>query len=242
MNRAIRSADDLIEAGYKLLEADDLRSAKDAVTCFGEALELDGERLDSYLGRALAKIALFEFEGALDDIAVCLEAAPGQISFRLVHILVLLDLCRGQEAGDEIEDIEGAIILEDKESYASFLVLRARSALAEEDLDSAAEDVERALELDSQADYYHYIQSEIRQAAGDPEGALAALDKAVRMNPRDPEYLVRRGALLLTLKQPDKAARDLQQGLSILDAAGLSIPLQVFARHRLTASQTKLAL
>jgi len=242
MNRAIRSADDLIEAGYKLLEADDLRSAKDAVACFGQALELDGERLDSYLGRALAKIALFEFEEALDDIAVCLEAAPDQISFRLVYTLVLLDLGRTQEAGNEIEDIEGAIILEDKESYASFLALRARLALAEEDLESATEDIERALELDGTADYYHYIQSEIRQAAGDPESALEALDKAVQMNPRDPEYLVRRGALLLTLKQPDKASIDLHQALSILDAAGLSTPLQVFARHRLTASQTKLVL
>lgn len=240
MDRAVRSVDDLIEAGYKLLEADDLRSAKDAVACFGQALELDSERIDSYLGRALAKIALFEFEEALDDIAVCLQAAPDQISFRLVHILLLLDLCRAQEAGNEIEDIENAIILEDKESYASFLALRSRLALADEDLESAVEDIEQALVLDGQADYYHYIQSEICQAAGDPEGALAALDRAVGMNPCDPEYLVRRGALLLTLKQPDKATRDLHQALSILDEAGLSTPLQVFARHRLTASQAGL--
>ena len=45
MNRAVRSADDLIEAGYKLLEAEDLRSAKEAVTCFGQALALDDGRL-----------------------------------------------------------------------------------------------------------------------------------------------------------------------------------------------------
>ncbi len=240
MNRAIRSADELIEAGYTLLEADDLRSAKDAVACFGQALELDGERLDSYLGRALAKIALFEFEEALDDIAVCLEAAPDQISFRLVHILLLLDLCRVQEAGSEIEEIESAIILEDKENYASFLALRSRLALADEDLERAVGDIELARALDGEADYYHYLQIEICQAAGAPEGALAALDRAVGMNPRDPEYLVRRGALLLTLKQPDKAARDLHQALNILDGAGLSTPLQVFARHRLTASQTGL--
>ena len=89
------------------------------------------------------------------------------------------------------------------DGYGHALLAQCHSAL--ERHADAEREASAAIRLAPDAAYSHYAMARVQWSRNDPVRALAAIGESIRLEPRDPDYLGVRSALLLDLKRTHEA-------------------------------------
>jgi len=168
----------------------------------------------AYRLRSWVREQLGDLEGAEDDLDQAIVLTPRDV--RVWQSRALLRRQRGDLDG-ALADYTQALYLEPESAelwYGRGLVFQAR-----EEHRQADGDFTQAIALDAQPRYYRG-RGVSRQKGGRAAEALADLDRAVEGDPEDAHAVFWRAQARSDLKQPDRAADDLERYLE-LDPSGL---------------------
>jgi tetratricopeptide (TPR) repeat protein len=192
-----------------VLEAKSLSQAGDskaAMAAYDRAIRLDRQSTAALTGRA----ALFEANGdtakAVADYGRAIAAAPTEASFRVQRAFAL----RTSQPAAARADIDAALKLDPKSTYALNALGLIQHDAAEYDEAIAAFDKALALESDYEAAYYN--RGNAYAAQGRQDRAIRDYNASLRLSPRDPVTLNAKGE---AYRQVDDYPRAIEE----LDAA-----------------------
>ena len=148
------------------------------IKCFNKSLNIDGAYLPSFLGRAMLKIEMEDFDGALEDLSICLDLSPESPEGYILRALLYNRMGKTSSA---IKDYDKVIQLDPFDTWS--LSNRAGSYLNVEDKDRAKEDISRCIEIDPYFTLPYNHLSNIQVLEGDLPGAIQTLSDAVAMSP-----------------------------------------------------------
>ena len=172
--------------GYRNRADADIRlgRAADAVEDLSRALAFDPRRVDDYIARGEAYLATGNAAAALTDFTKALELNPKSVEGHIG----LGDAKANLNATDEaLAELSRAIELEPRSSRA--YAVRAWIYGRSQQLDLGDKDVERALRLEPVTADAYWAQGELKEAAGDRDGATGAYARALGLNIRHRETL-----------------------------------------------------
>jgi len=152
---------------------DDLGDRDKALADLNEAVRRDGKNWSALFIRATVLRAEKRYDDALDDLRKASKLKPDKVKLRLLRALVLADRGDVAEARDEINDV----ITEGNGIPEAFYV-RAEIAFAENRLDAARTDVDKAIKRAPKLVAAHALKGRILDARGDATGAREAYRKA----------------------------------------------------------------
>ncbi len=138
---------------------------------------------------------LGEMQKALDAFQKVLNVDPGQVDLAM-HVAALLT--RQDDYPLAIDVLKDAIKANPKEP-APYLQLASIYSKQLKKMDQAMKYAEQALALDPQNIEVYQRFYEIEMAVGQPEKALAALDRALKVQSKDPTFWVQLGKLFASL-------------------------------------------
>ena len=138
---------------------------------------------------------LGEMQKALDAFQKVLNVDPGQVDLAM-HVAALLT--RQDDYPLAIDVLKDAIKANPKEP-APYLQLASIYSKQLKKMDQAMKYAEQALALDPQNIEVYQRFYEIEMAVGQPEKALAALDRALKVQSKDPAFWVQLGKLFASL-------------------------------------------
>ncbi|MEG3150018.1 tetratricopeptide repeat protein [Sphingomonas sp. ZT3P38] len=173
-----------------VLEAKSLSQAGDskaAMAAYDRAIRLDRQSTAALTGRA----ALFEANGdtakAVADYGRAIAATPTEASFRVQRAFAL----RTSQPAAARADIDAALKLDPKSTYALNALGLIQHDAAEYDEAIAAFDKALALEPDYEAAYYN--RGNAYAAQGRQDRAIRDYNASLRLSPRDPVTLNAKG-------------------------------------------------
>jgi tetratricopeptide (TPR) repeat protein len=170
-----------------------------ALADFSYALDLDPEYVDAYVNRASLLLSLGELEAAARDIRAGLELRPDDQHLRCQHARV------AWESGDLVAARKGFDqLLLDEPEMAEAWALRAAVRFDDADLEGAAEDLTRALELAETAPVL-FNRGAVRESLGRWTEAEADFARAAELDPEDPDTREHLAACRERLAQPASA-------------------------------------
>jgi tetratricopeptide (TPR) repeat protein len=173
-NRALKRKPGFVR-GYimRAVTYDDLGNHDKALADLNEAVRRDGKSWSALFIRATVLRAEKRYDDALDDLRKGAKLKPSKVKVRLLRALILADRGDIAEARDEINDVitEGNAIPE------AFYV-RAEIAFAENRLEAARTDVDKAIKRAPTLVAAHALKGRILDARGDAVGAEKAYRKA----------------------------------------------------------------
>ena len=209
-----------------------------------QADPLDLEDAQELVDDANAHVAKGEFDQALQDFALALQAAPEQAWIYFNRGMAQVGR---KDYGDAIADFSHGLSLTPDDAVA--YVNRAHLYLQSGDTDHALQDADKAVQLDPKLKDAYVQRAMIRIGRHDNAGALPDLDQAVQLepkaglarasrcvvrlrleqyqaalddcdavleeNPRDVETLLNRAALHLNTRQYRDAVRDYTAALDL---------------------------
>lgn len=153
---------------------DDLGNRKKALADLNKAVKHDPKSWSAYYIRATVLRAEERYDAALADLKTAARHKPGKMKLRLLRALILSDQGRYRDARDEINKV----IAGGRVDAAAYYV-RAEVAFAENRLDAARADVDKALARLAKLVGAHTLKGRILEARGDRSGAMAAYRKAL---------------------------------------------------------------
>ncbi|MCA9998929.1 MAG: tetratricopeptide repeat protein [Anaerolineales bacterium] len=205
----VRAAES-IEQGNAYLEAEDWSDAEKAFT---EAISLDPEAAEAFLGRGLAYKEMHETRKSLEDLdkAISLDTelpsaylARSQIYwvFLVNGTEFVLDLSPQEILSLVLDNLDHAIALDDKNVEA--YVLRGSLLLALEEFDAALADFNQIIALEPEFPLAYARRGFIFEKRGEIEAALQDYDRALMLGlePDDQKEIAVRVATLRREPQP----------------------------------------
>jgi tetratricopeptide (TPR) repeat protein len=170
-----------------------------ALADFDYALELDPEYVDAYVNRASLLLGRGELDAAARDIAAGLALRPGD-----PHLL-----CQQAKVAWELGDLAAARrgfdqLLLDKPEMAEAWALRAGVRFDDADLEGAAEDLTRSLELEESAAVL-FNRGAVREALERWNEAAEDFARAGALDPGDPDTQEHLAACRERLAEPATA-------------------------------------
>ena len=157
---------------------EDQNGALIPLKCFDKSLNIDGAYLPSFLGRAMLKIEMEDFDGALGDLSICQDLSSESPD---VYILRALLYNRMGKMRSAIKDYDKVIQLDPFDTWS--LINRAGCYINVEDKDRAKEDILRCIEIDPYFTLPYNNLSNIQVLEGDLSGAIQTLSDAVSISP-----------------------------------------------------------
>jgi tetratricopeptide (TPR) repeat protein len=210
-NETASNAQDLIEKALTYCERNEYGQA---VFLYTKALDVNPKSAEAYAGRALAKAALNDLEGATGDINRALKLDPECASaFRARSIIkraladptgALADAKRAVElaptdprfyltrglANEALKDYDAAIVdytsaINLNPKYALSFLYRGLARLKANQNQAAVGDFDKAIADDASNGLAYLSRGLAKEEQGDVEGAIADYKEAIRINPQD---------------------------------------------------------
>ena len=153
---------------------DDLGNRNKALADLDEAIKRDAENWSAYYIRATVLRAEQRYDAALADLETAAGFKPGKVKLRLLRALVWSDQGSNDDAHAEINKV----IAEGNGNPEAYYV-RAEVAFGENRLESARDDVDKALSLQASLAGAHTLKGRILEARGARSAAMAAYRKAL---------------------------------------------------------------
>jgi tetratricopeptide (TPR) repeat protein len=199
----------------------------EAVADFDEAIRLQPDRAEYFVGRAHASSQLGDLVGAITDLSEAIRLKPS--AARLFERRGDVRQRHG-ELEEAIADFDKAVRL-DPELGDAFI---GRGCVRWEtgDLAGAIADFGEAINLDPEELHALGYRADVRLLNGDAEGALADHDDAVRFNPADIRVYRARATTRETIGDLDGAISDYEKALRL--APGVERHLKALRRRRPT--------
>ena len=159
---------------------------------------------DLFLTRALTKIELSDFQGAIQDLKQCLnlEDDNDTVYYNLGYIYYL--------TGDYIESVnyyDSALLLNPDNTY--YLTARGDSFLELDNYNLALNDYRKVISLDSEADLGYYGIALCHYYSENYDSARYYLSIAISLDPFDADYFYQRGSCKYILSDDEGAIKDL---------------------------------
>jgi tetratricopeptide (TPR) repeat protein len=205
-----------------------LRFTKLARGDFDRAIELDPKLTDAFIERALLRIEQHDLAGAEEDYDRAL--ATGTAPVRVYFLRYSVRTRRGDAAGAKA-DREAGLRLTPTDEMS--WIARAENRLADDPRAALADD-EEALKLNPTSIFGLQLKAHIlAEHLNRPAEAMAALDRAVELNPDFVPARAGRGVMLAREGKRDAAIRDAKDALR-RDASATNL-YQVGCIYALTA-------
>ncbi len=223
-----------------------MKDMQGAMIDFNKALTL-GQLYDGYLNRAVLKIDLKDFKGALDDLDNASKTNSSSTEIYLNKGLVLFQMGNYQEALDSynhaleidsqeskayrgrgqvkqsMNDMPGAmadynIAISLYQSYDYYLN-RALLKYMLNDFESALADLDNASNLNADAYEVYFDKGFINLHIGNMKMAISEFDKAIKLNTSDFEVYLKRAIAKYNLGEYKEALVDIQQSIDLKPSA-----------------------
>ena len=166
-----------------------------ALAYYNQAIAEDPTKAEYYYERALVKQNAFsDYLGASEDLMIAMELDPANADFYM-------------------EEAEKAISInnlreEEADKYKALIEYKMNN----EEYESALKDLDKAIEINPNSDYYYLLRSNIHFFLGHLQEAFENINKAIELNPKEYKHLV-------NLSSIDMARGDLLGALEALDKA-----------------------
>jgi tetratricopeptide (TPR) repeat protein len=202
-----KSADDYFELGEQALEENKFSMA---LAHFNECLRLDPYYWDAYHSRASAREGLGDKKGALTDYSIYVEKRPGEPEALLSRAVLRYNLGQYQPS---------------REDFLNMLKLppgHTNKIFFRQDNEGTGTDKVFTLQNTNHANLFNYlglIDTKLKNYAQ----ASIFFDSALRLEPREPNYLLNLGILKEHLIDTAGALADYQQALKIDPGYGLAL-------------------
>lgn len=195
---------------------------KDALVDYKESTTMEPDYGPGFMQKAIAEIALGEYDDAVDDLNTALKRIPASAHCHALLAVMYDQIGKKEEAKKSLERA-----FELTPGYAPNLVASARIHLHDGDLEAAAKDCNDALKLDPFLAESYALASEIYDSCGDDESSTKFLELAHSMGWRDLEKDLakapRKAGLKVNIAVPTKP--DLNAAvLAGIKAAGEAAP------------------
>lgn len=102
---------------------------------------------------------------------------------------------------------ESSTLAQSRDRQWEGCILRAQSLMQIGDFDLALADANRAISL-SPDEFGYYVRGDIHREQGRVAEAVEDYSRAIRLNPKDPDYFERRASAYDRLEKPDEASAD----------------------------------
>jgi len=193
-----------IRALARALELDGRR--KDALEQIAKVLDLEDAPSEDFVFAADVRSMQGDFAAARDALDRALRVDPDELAVIYASVRYWLRAKRPDEA---VGDVEHALRRRPVNPYLHVLLGFVDTAAGRgPGLD---EQIERAAEFGLDASEAWSWASSLSEDQGDLRSAANALDKALKLSPKDPGLLARQGAILLALGQYDDAVHVLRR-------------------------------
>lgn len=200
----------------------------EADTCFTRCAALWPENHMAYFQRGVCRLRQGRFAQAERDFTHSLERLPEQTTSLLNRALALMELGRYREA---VEDLTAAI--ERGRDHSQVYILRSKAWEKLGDSELADQDLEEGLRL-TPVSVDGWIQRGMVRRATSPEGALADLEAALRLDPQSRKALQNKAHLLSEkLNRPFEAIETLDRMLELNPHDALALAGRAVLRSRL---------
>ena len=157
---------------------EDQSAASVPIKCFDRSLKIDGAYLPSFLGRAMVKIEVGDFGGALAELAICLILAPNSPEHLVVRGMAYTRMGETRKA---INAYNKVMQLDSLDTWT--LNNRAACHLEAGDSSSAKRDMRRSIEIDPYFTLPYNNLANLQLLEGNLPGAIKTLSKAVSTSP-----------------------------------------------------------
>ncbi|MFE1882508.1 tetratricopeptide repeat protein [Streptomyces diastatochromogenes] len=184
-----------------------------AVSEYDRAVALDSELIFARHGRAVVRVELRDFEGAVADLDHMLGLEPDNARY-LASRGDYLRMCARYDAA--LRDLDRAIELDPTLRGAWAARGVTHHTLGRYDV--ALADLDRALEIDPDFVWGLVRRARLRRTRGEREQQLADLDRAVTLTPEAPWVLCERGDALSAVGRVGEALADYQRAIDVDDA------------------------
>lgn len=193
------SSNDLYESG---IEKDANSDYEGAIIDFTKAIEIDGEYLDAYRGRAYAKWFLRDYEGAISDYTKIIDFNPEDIDAYE---------SRGRSKAS-LNDYNGAIVDFDKvielDIESGVYSYRGKMKKNLLDFNGALLDYNIAVEKYPEDDSGIFGRGELKYETADYHGAIKDFNKCIEINPNRIMSFHKRGDCKLKIEDFNGAIED----------------------------------
>jgi tetratricopeptide (TPR) repeat protein len=214
--------------GSVFASREDLPEALDELD---RALKLDPEDARALLLRGQLRHATNDLDGALDDLGKAVSGDPYEPEARLARAEALLD---SGEVAAAFSEVEAAIDLAGEEALShEMLVVRGEVRLAQESLDEANADFERAAKLEPDAVEPRLGIIDVALARKDLDRAEAVAKEAIGLDPLHPQALVFKARVDLERGRLAEAEKACTKAIELDAEAGDAFALRAEARRRL---------
>lgn len=221
--------------GKALLRNGDLKGAEAA---FEEAIKQGVNRGEVALPLGQVYLALGRPEAVIEKILASGLSPALQVEILTMRGNAYMEVGKGSQA---VQSFESARAVDPKSP--SPLIAEVPMLLANGRLDQAKEKANKALELAPNNAFSWNIKASVLHASFDANGALAAYDKALALDPNHVDARVARAALLIDLKRNSDARKDLDFLKTIAEDEPRAAYLRsVLASQQGDAKATTLAL
>jgi len=199
-NRAIElNTDNPMAYANRAVVQQRLGHLEEALADFNRAIELHPNDHQYYLDRATVKIRLGKFAEAIEDLNRSLELSPESAEATYLRGVANVELGNLEEGN---KDFERAIVLEPRLAEINY---------------QPGDGIDRILEFymnNSEAEAL-FQRAMVKVRAGDFEGALADLNRAIELDPQDEMLYSNRGAARAQLGQYEEAMADFNRALEL---------------------------
>jgi tetratricopeptide (TPR) repeat protein/mono/diheme cytochrome c family protein len=196
-----------------LAQGDDLLAKGDAagaVKAYAEALALDPESVEAYVGRGDARRALGDFEAAVADYSEALRLDP-RSTLALNNRGLALNRRGDHEAA--IADFTAALRLDPKLAVAYHN--RASAHFARGDAERALADYTEAIRLDPRSARFFNNRGFVHFDRGDDDRAIADYDQAIRIDAKSAVAFNNRGLARSRKGELDRAIADFTEAVRL---------------------------
>ncbi len=182
-----------------------------------------------YFYRALAKLNLDDYQGAVDDATIAVERNPFIIDAYELRAVALQNMGRGKEA---IADYDR--VLATLPESRGILFNKALALDELEEYDAAAQTFATLLRYHKNYDNGYVGRARLRLETGDTVGALEDVDKALSLNKNSVNaYLIRADVAINSKRDFNRALEDMNEAIRLQPRyAGFFIN-RAFLRHNL---------
>lgn len=207
-----QSATALYGRGWQKLVAEEYAPAREL---FDQAIALDGTLARAYRARGVARCHLGDRKGAIEDYLQAAQLFEAQgMSAESIRDLAVANAMRGNYA-PALDGIDQAIALAPEK--ALYYINRAQIRMQLSDRKGAFEDLTTAENLSSASAYVLRGSGALRTCLGDTEGAIAAFNRTLALDPTLAIAYHRRAMLKLQIGERDAALTDLQTAADLYE-------------------------
>ncbi|WP_341526706.1 tetratricopeptide repeat protein [Nostoc sp. UHCC 0302] len=184
-----------------------------AIADFNQAIKLNPQYAQAYLGRGITQARQKNYQEALADYNQAIRLNLKNPEAPLAYIFRAEVRDKTQDLQGALADYNQAIRLNPKLPFAYGYRGIVRKRLG--DLQGALSDANEYIRLDSTTTAAYVFRGNIRAQLGDNLGAITDFNQALRLNPKNAEAYFERGNSRGTLKDWKQAITDFTQALQI---------------------------